>query len=149
MRYMATHILIPLDDSTPAQHALQFACDIHPTSQITVLHVDDTTAADPGEAVTDRSLSDGGEIPHQRDRVDTTDALLRNAEVTAAEQGVDISTESLGGDPAATIMACAEEQAIDHIIIGIHGKSDPKQLAIGTVAKTVAHNSSIPVTVVQ
>jgi nucleotide-binding universal stress UspA family protein len=146
---MAAHILIPLDGSTPAQHALEFACEIHSTSQITVLHVNETSQADACETVTDCSLADGGNTHHHQIQVDNVEELLHNAQVTAAEKGVKISTESRSGDPTTTIIAYAEEHAIDHIIIGIHGESDAKQLVVGTVARSVAHNSTIPVTVVQ
>lgn len=146
---MAAHILVPLDDSTPAQHALEFACEIHSTSQITVLHVNETTPADACETVTDCSRADGSETHHQQNRVDNIESLLSNAQATAAEKGVAISTELRSGDPTTTIIAYAEEHAIDHIIIGIHGKYDAKQLVVGTVARSVAHNSTIPVTVVQ
>nr|WP_239524364.1 universal stress protein [Halogeometricum borinquense] len=43
----------------------------------------------------------------------------------------------------------AENQDIDHIVIGCHGRSIVSRVLLGDVAQTVAQRASVPVTFVR
>lgn len=66
------------------------------------------------------------------------DVLLRNAEREAQESGVkDIARILKQGDPATCILAAAEDQKADLIVMGTRGLSDLKGLFVGSVSHKV------------
>jgi len=81
------------------------------------------------------------EIPFPREvLVAVGDLLLQDAERTAAEAGVKtVNRIWRQGDPASAILAAAEEQKSDLIVLGTRGLSDLKGLFVGSVSHKVSH----------
>ena len=46
-------------------------------------------------------------------------------------------------------MTYAEENDIDHIVVGSHGRGGVSRMLLGSVAETVARRSSVPVTIIR
>lgn len=53
------------------------------------------------------------------------------------------------GDPADEIVACAEENNHDLIVMGTHGRKGLARLLMGSVAEQVVRHSSVPVLLVR
>jgi len=53
------------------------------------------------------------------------------------------------GRPARAIEECAEEAAVDHVVIGSHGRDGIARILLGSVAETVVRRSPVPVTAVR
>ena len=51
-----------------------------------------------------------------------------------------------GGKPTRVIVDYAEDEFIDHVVMGSHGRQGVSRL-LGSVAKTVVRRSPVPVTV--
>ncbi|WP_246998320.1 universal stress protein [Halosolutus gelatinilyticus] len=141
---MSRHVLVPIDRSEQSRNALDYALREYPDDRITVLHViqfDRTsTYNDSGFPYTDEYV----ERVREKGR-----EILDAARETAAERGVEVTVELARGRPARTITAYAEDNDLDHIVVGSHGRSGPSRVLLGSVAETVTRRSPVPVTTVR
>ncbi len=77
--------------------------------------------------------------------------MIERAETRAAAENRTIETAVESGDPAEAILTYAEDNDVDHIVMGGHS-GDPDGLVerlLGTVVTTVVSNAPITVTVVR
>lgn len=140
-----SHVLVPLDGSPLADEALDHALETF-DCRITVLNV--VTAVDA-------ATSEGGILDADRSRLDEADEradeLVEGARRRA--ESVDRSVETVveTGDPAETILAYAEANDVDHVVMGGHGgrRGEVTRRLLGTVSTAVLGEAPIPVTVVR
>lgn len=143
---MGESILVPIDGSLPATAALDHALARFADGEITVLYVID--ADEPNGSLRQRLLKE--ECEEQR-RVgeEAAGRVLEEARRHADGSGVEIATVTAFGRPARRIVAYAEENGIDRIVMGTHGRSGLSRLLLGSVAEVVSQGSSVPVTTVR
>lgn len=136
---MVRTVLIPIDDSDRSTEALRFAFDAQPDAQFVALHV--------------REPIYGGLLPHQSggDEAvgDEVEELLDRARGVAEEHGVSLETVTAEGKPSAEIVDYAEDNPVDSIVMGSHGRQGASRVLLGSVAETVTRRSPVPVTVVR
>lgn len=136
-------VLVAYDGSHPARKALKRAFDDYADEEIILLRVIEAADGSTGagislareklkemEAETDEELM--GDVD---DLVDTTDVEYR--------------TETVVGQPAREIVAFAEEEDVDQIVVGSHGRSGVSRVLLGSVAEKVVRRAPMPVTVVR
>lgn len=143
---MTRQVLVPIDDSEQSTAALEFAVDTYPEATIVALHV-----IDPGEFPSG-GLEAGTAREFERFNQQQTELgkkILESATERAAERGVDLQTAIETGRPSKTIVSYAEENDIDHIVIGSHGRTGARRILLGSVAESVTRRSSVPVTIVR
>lgn len=139
---MVKRVLVTIDNSGPATAALEYALSRFSTADITVLHVLDIVDADD---MRQRVLAT--ECEEQRDAAEhTAETVLRTAWAYAEASGVEITTATASGRPARQILAYAEENDIDRIVMGTHGRSGLARLLLGSLSDLVSRQSSVPVT---
>ena len=142
---MDDRILVPFDGSPLARRALERALTAHPEATITVLYV-----IDPVYVVYEAESRGLPEAEGWHDRMEAqADDLCTEAEALAEKRDCTITTEVVTGKPAREILAFAEANDIDHIIMGSHGRSGVSRLVLGSVAETVMRQSPMPVTIVR
>ncbi|SER44594.1 universal stress protein [Natrinema salaciae] len=141
---MTRRILVPVDNSSQSEKALEYAVEEYPDEHITVLHV---IELDRASIYGDEGFLYGDEYLEQLRRRGTEE--LERASETAAEHGVDVTTELREGKPASTITGYIEDHDIDHVVIGSHGRSGPTRILLGSVAEAVTRRSPVPVTTVR
>ncbi|MCU4741019.1 universal stress protein [Halobacteria archaeon AArc-m2/3/4] len=142
-----THVLVPVDDSEPASAALEFACEQYPDGRFTLLYVVDPMIdyarerAYPGYAT--------GDDPHGNER-EKGEAVLESLRETVPTE-IDVETVLEVGAPARAIVRYAENDDVETIVIGSHGRDGSARYLLGSVAETVVRRSpeSVPVTVVK
>jgi nucleotide-binding universal stress UspA family protein len=140
-------ILVPIDYSELGKKALRTACSLHPDADIVVLHVIDFRSSDLGPGGWGESPSTWDDwLAESREHADE---LLQDAKAIAAEYDVDISTDTVVGEDASEIVEYAEDNDIDLIIMGSHGRSLPARLLLGDVSETVVRRAPVPVMVVR
>ena len=136
------HVLVPVDGSEPSDAALAHAFEQFGDHDLTALYVmdpvDGTTTWGPGSA--------GDWLSTAEDRAE---AVLSTAEERAAEAGRDLATDSVVGRPARAIVEYADDHAVDHVVVGSHGRDGISRVLLGSVAETVIRRSPVPVTVVR
>lgn len=131
-------VLVPYDGSEQAQFALDAAADKFPDRTLVLLHVlepyaDHTEAGGHGSEQTDRARDDAQELLDE-----AVDAVEGTAE-----------TAIRYGRPVHEIIRYIEENPVDRVVIGSHGREGAERLLLGSVAETVVRRSSVPVTVVR
>lgn len=135
------NILVPIDFTDDAQRVLQLAQQLaaETGAHLALLHVGIQTDAALGGAA--------GTVYHNladRIEVEQRETLARIArERVPADQPC--SQHIRHGEPAAEILACAEEGGHDLIVMGTHGRKGLARMLLGSVAEQVVRDSPIPV----
>lgn len=139
---MVKHVLVPFDDSEQARNALDHALAEYPNDEITAIHV-----LDPAEWGYDSAEGGLGKRWHD-EAIDKSENVEAAAVAMADEQDVEITTVVEDGIPSDAVVEYTNENDIDHIVVGSHGRSGAKRLLLGSVAEAIARNVSIPVTII-
>lgn len=139
---MTKHVLVPFDNSEQARHALEYALSEHSGDEITAIHV-----LDPAEWGYDTAESGLGKRWHD-EAIEKSEAVEAAAVAMADERGLEVDTVVEDGVPSETVVNYVEENDIDHIVVGSHGRSGARRLLLGSVAEAIARDVSIPVTII-
>lgn len=142
---MSREILVPLDGSDPAWQALEFALEHHSDADITAYYVVNIVSAAPQTMLGTGPVYESELYEAEEEHADS---VLSDAETLANEYDTDIETVSVRGLPREAIIDYAENNAVDQIIMGSHGRSGVKRVVIGSVAEKVSRHASVPVTIV-
>ncbi|MDG5821166.1 universal stress protein [Natronococcus sp. A-GB7] len=140
---MSQHVLVPVDGSRPSRAALEYACEQFPDAELTLLYVVDPMTdysrqrAYPGYTADD-------EYKSEREKAE---AVLEGLEETLPDD-VTVETTVEAGDPARTIVQYADDQGVDGIVLGSHGREGVARYLLGSVAETVVRRAAVPVTVI-
>jgi nucleotide-binding universal stress UspA family protein len=139
-----TNILIALDGSEASQRALSRAVDEAKmwNAQLQAIYVVETglfssLPLDNTVEIMYRVLEKEGK------------AVLEKAKKSAAENGVTIITHIKQGHAGSEIVALAEQEKSDLIMVGSHGKSNTDRLLIGSVSTFVVTHSKVTTMVVR
>ena len=146
-------LLVAVDGSEESNRALAYATDIATATDgsLTLIHAIEPDIYDTGggEPVSDSDRRDRLII----DSVDAAEkhgqAILDEAIEFAAERGQTVSEELLYGQPARTITEFAEDGEWDTLYVGHRGRSDRTIEFLGSVARDVIEQATVPVTVVR
>jgi len=148
---MSNQILVPVDGSDHAFHALRVACSLAKSENksIRLLHV-----------VPNREVPEGlkrfTQIEHVHDSPESLyeTAIAENVLTTARDQAaaagaanVECSVEY--GDASRGILETASREDVDTIVLGTRGLSDAQGLVLGSVAHKVAHGADCRVIAVK
>jgi nucleotide-binding universal stress UspA family protein len=141
------HVLVALDDSQPGWDALDHALTTFEDADLTVFHVVDPVNSVYGdmeggyfdESVLENAMESGQDV---LDR-----AAERAEEAGFDEKSVETVLES--GRPAREIVEFANENDVDHVVIGSHGRRGVSRVLLGSVAESVTRRSEVPVTIVR
>lgn len=139
---MIEQVLVAMDDSEMAERALEYALEVHPEAEITVLYVAGEPSPMMGRALEMALEDDVEEVAREE-----AEAIFESARELAAERGVDLHTDVDVGSPAKSIVDCAGE--FDVVVLGSHGSGVRSRLLMGNVAERVVSGSPVPVTVVR
>jgi nucleotide-binding universal stress UspA family protein len=142
---MFQHILVPLDRSPRAERALPVAARIARASggSILLLQVvspptDFIGGLAVGALVTGDIIESG---------LAEANRYLKTVAMSEVMAGITTTTEVLYGSPAQDILAYAEAQEVDLIVLCSHGRTGFKQWVLGSVAHRLVHQSAVPVLV--
>ena len=148
---MTDTVLVPLDGSPLSRRALRHALEEFSNASITVLHVVDLFepgyGAYPDFETTYEPLM-GSEEWYDRAE-DVSEQLFEEARDLADEYDREISTTSEIGDPKRIVVDFADEEEIDHIVLGAHGRREDKRPVFGSIAEIVSRRATVPVTLIR
>jgi len=146
-RLGTTHHLVPIDGSKQSTKALEYAVSVFPDVETTILHAIDPMETHYGEGQLVHSEAEYERIQQQAAE------LLADAEDLAREYDANVTTTTAvewgPNRPADAILDYVEDNDVDHVIMGSHGRSGISRVLLGSVAETVARRSPAPVTVVR
>lgn len=131
-------ILVPLYGSSESEAALREAFDLFPEAKIHAFHVVQVTEFPqyPNKSAYELAVEKGREI------------LTRADEITG-KHNQEIETAMKEGHAAKTIVRYAEENDIDHIVMGSTGWSGAVRVLLGSVAESVARRAPCSVVIVR
>jgi nucleotide-binding universal stress UspA family protein len=140
---MSTQILLPVDRSDHARTACQLAVDLFDSGTIHFLHVIDPAEASFNAETSIPTIPEGW-YETQRDRAKEQ---FEDLDQLAEAHGLDTEHLIEAGKPATTIVEVAEQNDVDHIVMGSHGRQGVSRILLGSVAETVVRRSPVSVTV--
>ncbi|WP_137290669.1 universal stress protein [Natronorubrum halophilum] len=141
---MADRILVPYDGSPQAAEALEFAFGKFPDATIIALYVIEVPDGRWAQIVGPEL-----QIPVTERAQEYADDLLGSATEIATEHGRSLETNVVTGEPDHRIVAQAEEESVDLIVIGSHGQEGISRILLGSVAENIVRRSPVPVLVVR
>ncbi len=135
------HILYATDLSDSADVGLKFSAELArgTGARLTVLHVLKTTETVYWGA-------EGGYLPEELDTL-RDDALLRLRASVPAElcEGLEVETMMTEGEAAREIVRIADEDAVDLVVLNMHGKGFVERALVGSTAERVIRTAHVPV----
>lgn len=139
-------LLVPFDSSENSKRALKYALDLASGNgpiELLIVHAHDSPIV-YGEIALYVPPEKAAE--HQRRH---SEDILRPAIEMAKAAGVRFTSDILVGDISKSIVACAESQSCDGIVMGTRGMSAMGNLLLGSVATKVVHLTKLPVTLIK
>ncbi|CAI49440.1 UspA domain protein [Natronomonas pharaonis DSM 2160] len=137
-------VVVPYDGSEQAAEALDHAVSHHADDDVVLLRVLDFVDAGydaPPEAALPGYWEDWYEQAESE-----AEAEL---EAAAADHDREFELETVVGRPARAIVEYVDENDIDHVVMGSHGRDGITRVLLGSVAEAVVRRSPVPVTVVR
>lgn len=136
-------LLIAYDGSEPSENAVEHAIAEHADKHMILLHVVEVPSG-----ATSASFSLFKE-EFKEARGEPKDQISTAVKDSLKEAGIDFDIEIAFGQPAREIVEFAEENDIEHVLIGNHGRSGVSRVLLGSVAEKVVRRAPMPVTVVR
>lgn len=132
----AKKILFPTDFSHCGDAALAYATSLARDTGATLLivHVEEPPVA-----------YGGGEMYYGVPEPATDDLKAMLAEVKPADESVPYEHHLIVGDPASAIARLADDENVDMIVMGTHGRAGLSRLLMGSVAEAVVRRAKCPV----
>lgn len=142
---MGKRILVPVDGSEQAHRAFEFVTEEFDDAAVVLLHVINPAEAGYGAQASIPSFSEEwyeGEKAAARELFDEIEGLAADTDL-AVERAIEV------GKPIRVIVDYAEDNDVDQIVMGSHGRSGVTRILLGSVAEAVVRRSPVPVTVVR
>lgn len=143
---MVERVLVPVDGSEQGLEAAEFVAEEFPQATMVLVHVIDPARETSYPSATLPSFS---EEWYEREK-GRAEELFEGIE-ERVDEGVTVERVTEVGKPTDVIVDFAgdEDNDIDHVVMGSHGRKGVSRLLLGSVAETVVRRSSVPVTVVR
>jgi len=140
---MAKAIMVPLDGSTFAEHAIPAALGVAEASEaqlhLVQVHELPFVPTSPELMVP----YDAGQ--DERLRAREREYLLGIANRLADQRGLTVRTELVDGQPPVALATYAQDSGIDLVVMTTHGRSGLSRAWLGSVADGVVRRSGVPV----
>jgi nucleotide-binding universal stress UspA family protein len=129
-------ILFPTDFSHTGDAALELATALARDTGATlvIVHVEESP-----------NVYAGGEFYYGIPNPPTDELRRMLQEVKPADAAVRFEHRLLTGDPAATIVRLADEEGVDMIVLGTHGRTGLMRMLMGSVAEAIVRRANCPV----
>jgi nucleotide-binding universal stress UspA family protein len=133
-------VLVAYDESDQSEFALELATEIFPEQKLCLAYVIEPFA--------DHTEAGGYSATRYQQEFERVESMLQEVidslpEEQAAEQNVRY------GRPVHELLAIAEDEDVDQIVVGSKGRDGARRLLLGSVAETIVRRASVPVTVVR
>jgi len=129
-------ILFPTDFSHTGDAAFAMATSLARDSgaKLVIVHVEEPPVA-----------YGGGELYYGVPEPQTADLKAMLEKIIPADPNIEYEHRMITGDPAGAIPRLAEEEQIDLIVMGTHGRSGLSRLLMGSVAEAIVRRAPCPV----
>lgn len=147
---MYERILIPTDGSDVAQAAVDQAIDIAEKygAEVHALFVADTDAIAYGLGAEQVDRIRQGNFAAMTELREDAEEATGYVRERAEARGLEFRERHAGGQPHRMIADYAEDEGIDLIVIGSHGRAGVRRALLGSVTERVLRSTHVPVLVV-
>lgn len=144
---MFQHLLVPLDGSERAEVALPVAAHVARATR-GIIHLVRVVSPplDLSGGLTPVNMMDGEVV--DREREEATTYLQKQASSPLLE-GIPIRIEVLFGQPAPSLLEVMKDHGIDLLVLCSHGRTGFTRWVLGSVARTLLHQTSVPTLVLR
>ena len=147
---MYERILVPTDGSTVAEAAVDHALDIAGRygAEVHALYVADTDAIAYGVGAEQVDRIRQGKFERMDDLREEAKAATGDVAERGAERGLTVHEHHAGGKPHRLIADYAEDEDIDLVVMGSHGRAGVRRALLGSVTERTLRSTDVPVLVV-
>jgi len=147
---MYERILVPTDGSTVAEAAVDHALDIAGRygAEVHALYVADTDAIAYGVGTEQVDRIRQGKFERMDDLREEAEAATGDVAERGAERGLTVHEHHAGGKPHRLIADYAEDEDIDLVVMGSHGRAGVRRALLGSVTERTLRSTDVPVLVV-
>ena len=158
-RRNARSIVVGTDGSKPADEAVRQATDMA-SREGARLHLETayhhpqilpetTIRTNDPKGVIDTGRTDGGPHTETVDLREVAESVLKRAARDALSKGVEVETHAREGQPAEVIIAVANQEQADLIVVGSRGLTGIKRYLLGSVSSKVSEHAPCNVMIVR
>lgn len=144
-----SNILIPTDGSDLAQRALEEALTIASLTDATIhvlFVVDDAKIAELASESGMDTVTFDGDVDALFERYEALgEHALDDLRDAARNRGVTVTAEIRKGLPRDEVLAYVDENDIDLIVMGTHGRRGLQRYVLGSTTEAVLRRASVPV----
>lgn len=144
---LALRIIVPVDGSAPANHAVAYALSLarhRPETEIILLNVQSPETLEVSDVAAVITVEADREAAARQSK-----KALRRPIVLCREAGVKFETRAELGPIAETIGKIAHQIKADQIVMGTRGLGALRGLFLGSIATRVVQLARMPVTLVK
>lgn len=136
----ANKILVPVDFSEGSDAAFDWATVLarDTGAALLLVHVESMPLA-----------AGGGEFIYALPEPPTAELAERLQKIIPTDPSIPVIHRMLTGDPATSILRTADEENVDLIVMGTHGRRGLTRLLMGSVAEEVVRKAKCPVLTVK
>ena len=143
IEYPYRDVLVPTDGSDCADHALELGIDVA-TAEAATLHLLSVISLTTLGA-------EIGDAPQTGTAVERAEELIEDAVAFAEEAGVGSTSGTVerGSSVSRAILSYIDEQEIDLVVVGTHGRTGLDRYVLGSVAEQLVRVAPVPVLTVR
>ncbi|MFC4360285.1 universal stress protein [Halobium salinum] len=141
------HVLVPFDRSFCSRNALEYAFEQFPDATVTALFVKSPLFEAYETIESEDDLDDV--IAEDEEIDDETHNVFEMARRITDQNERTVETATAEGDPSRGILGWLDENDVDHVVIGCHGRDGVARWVLGSVAETVVRRAPVPVTAIK
>jgi nucleotide-binding universal stress UspA family protein len=139
-------ILIPVDGSEPSQQAVKTLAHLSPAKQVTMLHA--VEVPKPGYPMIMPQVAEDLYRSIEKSMREQGETLLKSVISLVPKDTGPVCTRLEVGEAAEVIVAVAERDHADLILMGSHGRGAITEIVLGSVSHRVVAHAPCPVLVV-
>jgi nucleotide-binding universal stress UspA family protein len=143
-----TRIVVGTDGSETAGEAVRQAVDLAKLAGAQ-LSVVSAYAPLSERQVKDEQRDAPADVQYEIGPRENVNIVLAAAAAAAKEDGIDVQTHPVEGDPAEAILKVAEETGADLIVVGNKGMTGARRFLLGSVPNKVSHHAPCSVIIVR
>jgi len=147
---MYDNILVPTDGSETAESAVDHAIDLASKYDATIhaLYVVDVDATNYSLGTEQIDRIRRGDLDEMTEVTEEAEEATGYVVDRAADHGLTVEEHVTAGQPARAIRTFVEDNDIDLVVMGSHGRSGLSRVILGSVAEKVLRRTRLPVLVV-
>jgi nucleotide-binding universal stress UspA family protein len=143
-----TRIVVGTDGSDTAAEAVHQAVDLAKLAgaQLNVVSAYEPL---PKRRVEGEKLDAPADVQYEIGPREDVNLILDAAAAAARNEGIDVQTHPVQGEPAEAILNVAEETRADLIVVGNKGMTGARRFLLGSVPNNVSHHAPCSVIIVR